>query len=114
MEVPRSGQMIWTSSRGSRTLTRVEGEERSPAMRVSDADRERAAGSLGEHAAAGRLTFEELSERLDRAYAARTQAELDAISADLPAPSAPPAPARRKRTRWTVPPMSGTSKPGRW
>ncbi len=56
-----------------------------PALRASDAERERTATQLREHCAAGRLTPEELAERLDDAYAARTVGELDALVADLPA-----------------------------
>jgi hypothetical protein len=59
-----------------------------PALRASDADRERAATALGEAAAHGRLTLDELTERLDRAYAARTQTELEELVADLPAATA--------------------------
>jgi hypothetical protein len=54
-------------------------------LRASDDDRERAAADIREHFALGRLTSDELSERLDRAYAARTTAELQALRADLPA-----------------------------
>ena len=52
---------------------------------------------LGEHAAAGRLTPQELDERLDAVYAARTHAELDRLLEDLPAPPVAPAedPARK-------------------
>jgi Domain of unknown function (DUF1707) len=57
----------------------------SPALRASDAERERTATQLREHTAAGRLTTEELAERLDAAYAARTVAELDVLLTDLPA-----------------------------
>jgi Domain of unknown function (DUF1707) len=56
-----------------------------PALRASDAERERTATLLRDHAAAGRLTPEELGERLDGAYAARTVGELDALVHDLPA-----------------------------
>jgi uncharacterized protein DUF1707 len=38
--------------------------DRQPALRASDADRERVARILGEHGAAGRLTPEELEQRL--------------------------------------------------
>jgi hypothetical protein len=62
-----------------------------PALRASDAEREHAATTLREHTAAGRLTHEELSDRLDGVYAARTVAELDELLHDLPA-AAPPAP----------------------
>lgn len=53
-------------------------------LRVSDADRDRVARELREHFAAGRLTDDELGERLEAAYSARTQAELDALKTDLP------------------------------
>jgi len=68
----------------------------SPALRASDAEREHTATLLRDHAAAGRLTPEELDERLDAAYAARTVGELDALAHDLPAPAQPSAPARRR------------------
>jgi Domain of unknown function (DUF1707) len=54
-------------------------------MRASDADRERTATLLREHHAQGRLTPEEFNDRLDRAFAAKTIGELDALLADLPA-----------------------------
>jgi uncharacterized membrane protein YccC len=56
-----------------------------PELRVSDEDREKAATEIREHYAAGRLDADELGERLDRAYAARTAADLAAVRADLPA-----------------------------
>lgn len=52
--------------------------------RASDADRERIAAALGAHYAVGRLTHEEFTERLDRAYAAKTLGELDDLMTDLP------------------------------
>jgi DUF1707 SHOCT-like domain len=66
--------------------------ETGPVLRASDDDRERVVRALGDHAAAGRLSPEELDERVDAAYAARTQPELDALLADLPAAPGPPAP----------------------
>ena len=62
-----------------------------PDLRVSDADRERAATELREHYAQGRLDGDELAERLGRAYGARTAAELDAVRTDLPAVTTQPA-----------------------
>ena len=56
-----------------------------PRIRASDADRDRVAALLREHHAAGRLTAEEFSERLDATYAAKTLGELDELLADLPA-----------------------------
>jgi hypothetical protein len=55
-----------------------------PQMRASDADRERAAALLREHAAVGRLTTEEFDQRLDKVFAAKTIGELDGLLADLP------------------------------
>jgi hypothetical protein len=54
-------------------------------LRASDFERERAAADIRDHFAAGRLTEEELDERVAAAYAARTQRELDVLRADLPA-----------------------------
>jgi hypothetical protein len=75
-----------------------------PDTRASDAERERVAETLREHAAHGRLSVDELSERLDRAYAARTRGELSELVADLPsAPRpAPPRPERRQDLRGQV------------
>jgi Domain of unknown function (DUF1707) len=56
-----------------------------PKLRVSDEERERAAREIREHFAAGRLTEDELDERVQAAYQARTVQELRAIRADLPA-----------------------------
>jgi len=56
-----------------------------PRVRASDADRERTAELLREHHAVGRLTAEEFSERVDQAFAAKTNGDLDALLADLPA-----------------------------
>jgi hypothetical protein len=53
-------------------------------MRVGDADREGVAAQLRESYADGRLTLEELNERLDQAFAAKTRADLDAVLRDLP------------------------------
>lgn len=53
-------------------------------MRVGDADREATAAELREHYASGRLTLEELNERLDQALAAKTRADLTACMRDLP------------------------------
>jgi hypothetical protein len=56
-----------------------------PRIRASDEDRERSVSLLREHHAAGRLTLDEFSERLDKAYAAKTLGELDELMSDLPA-----------------------------
>lgn len=53
-------------------------------MRVGDADREATAAELREHYASGRLTLDELNQRLDQALAAKTRADLTACTRDLP------------------------------
>jgi hypothetical protein len=57
--------------------------------RASDAEREATVVRLREAAAEGRLSVEELDERIDAAYAASTRAELEPLTADLPE-GAPP------------------------
>jgi hypothetical protein len=63
-------------------------------LRVSDEDRERAAQEIREHYAAGRLTEDELDERLQAAVRAQTLGELSEVRRDLP--RLPASPARRK------------------
>jgi Domain of unknown function (DUF1707) len=53
-------------------------------FRASDADRDRTAQEIREHFATGRLTEEEMTERVSAAYAARTDQDLRALLADLP------------------------------
>jgi class 3 adenylate cyclase len=55
-------------------------------IRASDADRERVAERLREHYGAGRLSDDDLSERVEAAYGARTMSELGALTVDLPSP----------------------------
>jgi class 3 adenylate cyclase len=85
-----------------------------PAIRASDAERERAVRSLREHAAAGRLTLEELSERAEPAYAAVTLADLEEIGRDLPAAPLAFGRPRRRPKRFTGVIFSDTERTGRW
>ena len=55
-------------------------------LRIGDAERDAAAADLGEHYAAGRLTLDELNERLEAAFAAKTFGQLAKLMADLPEP----------------------------
>jgi len=66
-------------------------------LRVSDADRDRVAERLRGAAGEGRLTADELEERLERALSARTDAELEPLVADLPRPAPRE---RRPRRAW--------------
>jgi hypothetical protein len=97
-----------------------------PALRASDADRERTAEVLRVACGDGRLTALELDERLDAAYAAVTLDDLSGLTADLVAdghahptqrPQAPGRVAVRDAddgTHWLVAIMGGTERSGRW
>ncbi len=58
--------------------------EHLPLLRASDSDREEVADRLRRATSEGRLTGDELEERLEALYAARTYGDLDALVADLP------------------------------
>jgi YHS domain-containing protein len=60
---------------------------------VSDDARERAVKRLGRAYQRGRLTSDELEQRVERAYGARTRGELHAVTHDLPG-------RRARRWRW--------------
>ncbi len=69
-----------------------------PQLRASDAARERTARSLRDHLAAGRLTLDEFSTRVELAYQAVTVDELRTLTVDLPEASTDPeAPERAAR-----------------
>jgi hypothetical protein len=61
-------------------------------LRASHADRDRVVEALRVAAGDGRLTAEELDERLERALTARTYAELAGLTSDLPAAPVPYSP----------------------
>ena len=92
-------------------------------MRVSDADREQAAELLREAAGQGRISMDELDERLELAYAAKTYADLAAVTRDLPqggaalSPAAGAAPSRiggTPRNKFSIAIMSGARRMGSW
>ena len=76
-------------------------------VRVGDADREAVAAQLRDHYADGRLTLEELNERLDQAFAARTKAELNIVLRDLPQAPRPVAGMPYGGTAWQGPGWTG-------
>lgn len=91
-------------------------------IRVSDADRDRVTARLREHFAAGRLTPDELEERISAALHAKTAGDLRHVLADLPEPAATVpggaaqhqgwaprqwAPPRPAGSRWTGPRGAG-------
>jgi Domain of unknown function (DUF1707)/Cell wall-active antibiotics response 4TMS YvqF len=88
-----------------------------PELRVSDADREATVVRLREAGGEGRLTLEELADRVERADAVRTWGELEALTADLPASTGIAASvpdAARKERRWIVAILGGEQRKGRW
>jgi len=88
-------------------------------LRVSDAERDAVLRTLGDHAAVGRLTLDELEERSGRALAAKTRGELATLTSDLPreagqASAVSPVPSRKKPVRWMVAIMGGSHRRGRF
>lgn len=94
-------------------------------MRIGDADRDRVADLLRDATAEGRLDLDELGERLDATFAAKTYGELDPIVADLPGaapvlrevlptalPAPEPVPAPRYRGSTAI--MAGRDREGVW
>lgn len=84
-------------------LTRMgEIENRPPdpsLLRISDADRQKVAEVLRDAAGEGRIDLEELDERLELAFGAKTYADLVPITADLHLPAHPQsAPVRRTQS----------------
>jgi Domain of unknown function (DUF1707)/Cell wall-active antibiotics response 4TMS YvqF len=95
-------------------------------LRAADTDRDQTAEALRRAAAEGRITFEELDERIGRAYAAKTFADLQALTSDLPGPGVrAPAPATPRylppdvpvgtpAPSFSVAVMSGAKRAGPW
>jgi hypothetical protein len=90
-------------------------------VRVGDADREAVAAQLREHYADGRLTLEELNERIDQTFAAKTKADLNTVMRDLPQASRPGAglpyagtgwPGQAGSPGWQGPGWHGPMSPG--
>ncbi|WP_093836696.1 DUF1707 SHOCT-like domain-containing protein [Streptomyces aidingensis] len=92
-------------------------------LRASDADREAVAERLREAAAEGRIDLEELQDRLDQVFAAKTYGELEPITADLPPDPAAVAQQSLRAARQAAAQqqpvlikggMHGTSRVGHW
>ena len=98
-----------------------------PAVRIDDAERERAIAFLRHHVAGGLITLDEFSDRVGHVYAAMTSTDIDVVTKDLP--KIPPrtttsvAPAAtavtsggrtRRAVNWTVSIFSATPRKGRW
>jgi len=79
-------------------------------IRVGDAEREAVASQLRDHYADGRLTLDELNQRLDQVFAAKTRADLNTVTRDLPVA---PQPATGGRALQAVPRQRSRSGAGR-
>jgi hypothetical protein len=92
-----------------------------PDLRASDAEREQTAETLRRAMGEGRLTVEELEDRLRAAYAAPTVRELELLVSDVTVPATAPARSGGLSVRegpggdrWVVSIMSGHERKGRW
>jgi hypothetical protein len=89
-------------------------------LRASDAERERTADQLRHAAGEGRLTVEELDERLNAAYSARTRGELERLVADVTVARESGGsgltvrPGGDEGTRHLISIMGGVDRKGRW
>jgi hypothetical protein len=84
--------------------------------RASDSEREATVAHLREAAAEGRLDVEELVDRIDAAYTATTRAELEPLTADLPAPTGMTfgEPRESRATSFVLSIFGGSDRAGRW
>jgi hypothetical protein len=93
------------------------GPGRPPAIRASDQDREAVAQRLQQAFAERRLDDDEFDDRMRAALTARTSADLDRLTSDLPAPApgaAPPAATGTTPGRWAVAYKNSIRRGGRW
>jgi hypothetical protein len=92
-------------------------------LRVSDEDRHKVAEVLRQAAGEGRIELDELDERLEAAYGAKTYGDLVPITADLPGPgtgravsprpsATPPLPASRHESSFSI--MGDCTRKGVW
>ena len=98
-------------------------------LRVSDAERQSVVDRLTVAVGDGLLTLDEFADHAGGAYAARTRAELEAVTRDLrlPVPTTASVPVTRRlpepaspdagpvtKRRWIVAIMGGEERKGRW
>jgi hypothetical protein len=92
-------------------------------VRASDVDRERVADVLRQAAGEGRLTMDELEQRITSVYTAKTYAELEPLTRDLPAPGQAPrapvataagAPPALRPSRFAISIMGGFRRGDSW
>ena len=91
------------------------GGEETAGIRVSDAERDAVIERLSAAAGDGRLTLEEFSQRMDRATTAKTRADLEPLTADLPADAAPAVVTGVSGSpSWHISPIGGFRVDGPW
>jgi len=91
-------------------------------LRISDEERHQVAEVLRQAAGEGRIDLDELDERLEATFAAKTYADLVPITADLPAIGTKPMPVQRPASHVVAGPayqnsfamMSETRRSGPW
>jgi uncharacterized protein DUF1707 len=89
--------------------------EQRPAVRASDEERDRTVADLQSHVVAGRLTLDEFAQRLDTVYEARTRAELEALTRDMPTETEETAARGRRRPKhFTGVAFGSVERRGRW
>jgi hypothetical protein len=97
--------------------------DQQPELRIADTDRDRAAEVLREAHAHGRITVDELDERLTSVYSAKTFGDLVPVTRDLPAAGQAAtdakAPARSRiggtaRFRKSLAILGGAARDGAW
>jgi Domain of unknown function (DUF1707) len=121
----------WPRSRRKLTVM-SDAEPSTPSLRASDAERERAADLLRDAMAAGRLSVDELDERIKLVLGAKTRVELESLVDDVLVPaddrhpiagnaattvtgvSRLPVRAGEDGTRRILSILSGSERTGRW
>ena len=89
---------------------------RAPAIRASDQDRDAVAQRLQQAFAERRLDDDEFDERMRAALTAKTSADLDRLTSDLPAapPGSTPAVPAATPGRWAMAYKNSIRRGGRW
>jgi hypothetical protein len=91
------------------------GGEEAAGIRVSDAERDAVVERLSAATGDGRLTLEEFSQRMELATTARTRADLEPLTADLPADAAPAVTSGVSGSpSWHISPIGGFKVNGPW
>lgn len=91
-----------------------------PEVRASDAERRQVSALLKQACVEGRLTLDEFSDRTSQVLAARTRADLDSVTRDLPVVTSPSSAsgaarlAQRPAVSSTVAFLSSAERTGAW